>query len=49
MVIVERSGASRTFFTALTELMRGFLGCEEEGEGVVGSSLSATLVEECLR
>ena len=61
MVIVARSGASRTFRLARPELVRGLLGCEEEGEGVgegegegeegtVGSSPSfGALTEERLR
>ena len=59
MVMVARSGASRTFRLARPELVRGLLGCEEEGEGLgegegeegmVGSSPSfGALTEECLR
>ena len=49
MVIVERSGASRTFLIAFPELMRGFLGCEDDREAVVGSSSSTALVEGRLR
>ena len=59
MVIVARSGASRTFRLARPELVRGLLGCAEEGEGVgegegeegtVGSSPSfGALTEERLR
>ena len=59
MVMVARSGASRTFRLARPELVRGLLGCEEEGEGLgegegeegmVRSSPSfGALTEECLR
>ena len=59
MVMVARSGASRTFRLARPELVRGLLGCEEEGEGLgegegeegmVGSSpLFGALTEERLR
>ena len=59
MVMVARSGALRTFRLARPELVRGLLGCEEEGEGLgegegeegtVGlSPLFGALTEERLR